>query len=272
MVRLGCPCKIIRAIQRRESRQKIVQGHCNTISRGLQPANEVIQKLNLPISKNKIDRILEHLNLYQYGKNVSEVYAILQEFQADFLKELMAVKLAFILASKEQYFEQEFLFGPEVFEEFHKSRGEIKDAGNCMAADLHTSAVFHLIRIVETGLRELASDLGVKVKKTPLDYAGWESVVKAIDDKLAAKMPRARGPKKTAALKFKQDLLADFKAFEVTRNEIMHCRWRCNEHEAMGLFIRVREFTQRLAGALKVPKRKKYIGPSFGEPGKKSKI
>jgi hypothetical protein len=251
--------------------EKIVAGHCQTMSRGLQAANEVIQKFNLPLSKNKIDRINDNLGYYPHGKNVSEIYAILQDLQADFVKELMAIKLAFIPASKEQYFEEEFLFGQQVYEEVHKSCADLKDAGNCIAADLHTAAVFHLMRIVEIGLRELANDLGVKVKKTPLDYAGWESVVKAIDDKLAAKLPKARGPKKTAALKFKQDLLADFKSFEVTRNEIMHCRWRCNEPEAMGVYMRVRDFMQRLAGTLKAPKKRIHLKLTFGTPTQKSK-
>lgn len=101
------------------------------------------------------------------------------------------------------------------------------------------------------GLRELARSLRAKIKKTPLDYAGWKSVVDAIDNKLTAKIPKARGPKQTSALKFKHDLLADFKAFEVLRNEVMHCRWHCNPKEAEGLFIRVRAFMQRLAANLK---------------------
>jgi len=80
-----------------------------------------------------------------------------------------------------------------------------------------------------------------------LDYAGWKSVVKEIDDKLTAKIPKARGAKQQSALKFKHDLLVDFKSFEVLRNEIMHGRSHHNEPEAIGLLDRVRNFMQRLA-------------------------
>lgn len=164
-------------------------------------------------------------------------------------KELGQRMFAFIPTEKEKFFEHEKLFGDVVFDVFPEARGDIKELGNCLASDSHTGAAFYSMRIVEIGLRELARSLNVRLKKTPIDYAGWESVVKAIDDKLAAKIPKSRGPKKTAALKFKQDLLADFKSFEVARNEIMHCRWRCNEPEAEGMYIRVREFMQRLATA-----------------------
>jgi hypothetical protein len=145
------------------------------------------------------------------------------------------------------FYEKEKLFGDEVFDKFPDAQKDIREAGNCLAADLHTAAAFHLIRVVEIGLRELARKQKVKFAKTPLDYAGWKAVVDAIGVKLQEKIPKARGPRQAKALRFTHDTLTDFKAFEVIRNEIMHCRWRCNDKEAMGLFIRVHEFMKRLA-------------------------
>ncbi|MGO8836325.1 MAG: hypothetical protein ACLQAH_08480 [Limisphaerales bacterium] len=164
--------------------------------------------------------------------------------------ELAHRKFAYIPTQKADFFEQDALLGESVSKAFPSAQADIKDAGNCLAADLHTAAAFHLMRIVEIGLREFAQKLKIKISKTPLDYAGWKSVVQAIDAKLSAKIPKARGPKQAQALQFKHDLLADFKSFEMKRNEIMHCRWRCNEGEAMGLFVRVRDFMQRLAARI----------------------
>jgi hypothetical protein len=164
--------------------------------------------------------------------------------------ELLELNFAFIPREKTEFFEQEALFGVQVNSRFQSAIQDIRDAGNCLAADLHTAAVFHLMRVVEIGLRELALKLKVKFPKTPLNYVGWNAVVKAIDEKLNSRIPSARGPKQVKALQFKSDLLADFKSFEITRNEIMHCRWRCNASEAMGVFIRVKEFMQRLERAL----------------------
>jgi hypothetical protein len=238
----------------------VANGHCMAIARLLKKPDEVINKLDLKESKNRLDKIKSDLEFYPHGHNLSQIYTILHELHWSFVKELRLVNFAFIPADKLHCFEQENLFGDAVFEIFPNARDDIKDAGNCMAADLHTAAAFQLLRIVETGLRKLARKLQVKINKTPLDYAGWESVVKAIDDKLAAKIPKTRGQKKSSALKFKQDLLADFKAYEVTRNEIMHCRWRCNEHEAIGLFNRVRDFMQRLAIQVSTKRQRQIAG------------
>jgi hypothetical protein len=103
------------------------------------------------------------------------------------------------------------------------------------------------MRVVETGLRRLAKSLNIRSPKIPLDYVGWEGIVKKIDDELDSRIPIARGPKKSAALKVKHDLLLNFKAFENPRNDIMHGRSHFNEQEAIGLFNRVRDFMQGLA-------------------------
>lgn len=167
--------------------------------------------------------------------------------------ELTFRHFAYIPQAKVDYFENdgEFaLFGIRVFKNFKSARSEIKNAGNSIAADLYDAAIFYLMRTVEIGLRDLARSLKVKIPKTPLDYAGWKDVVIRIDKNLEAKIPRARGPRQAAALKFKHDLLADFKAFEVLRNEVMHGRSHFNEQEAIGLFNRVRDFMRRLDGAI----------------------
>jgi len=181
----------------------------------------------------------------------SDIESGLQGVQWAVESELLMHCFTFIPEDKEKYFErdgQNALFGKEVYQNFESARSDIKNAGNSLAADLHDAAVFHLLRVVEIGLRELATNLGLKkIAKTPLDYSGWEKVVGAINDKLEAKIPKARGQKKSAALKFKHDLLADFKAFEILRNEIMHGRSHHNEQEAIGLLNRVRDFMQRLA-------------------------
>ena len=54
---------------------------------------------------------------------------------------------ALIPCKKLQYFEQKMLFGLEVFLAFGDAHEDIKDAGNCLAADLNTAAVFHLMRV-----------------------------------------------------------------------------------------------------------------------------
>ncbi|MGD0016238.1 MAG: hypothetical protein ABSC38_01795 [Verrucomicrobiia bacterium] len=196
-------------------------------------------------------QVIRDINLILDGKTATSVTdAILTQLHsldASIVRELKQRKFAYIPTGKRAFFENSALLGAEVNEAFPAAVNDIREAGNSLAADLSSAAAFHLMRIVEIGLRELARKMKIKIQKTPLDYAGWKEVVKAIDTKLDARVPKARGPKQVKSLKFKTDILADFKSFEVTRNEIMHCRWRCNPKEAEGLFIRVRDFMQRLA-------------------------
>ena len=159
-------------------------------------------------------------------------------------------KFVFIPKENEDYFFNESLFPDSVYDAFPDDHDELNDAGHCMAVDLNDAAAFHLLRIVEIGLRGIARNLKIKIPKTPLDYAGWKDVVNRIDKKLEEKIPKARGPKQVAALKFQQDLLADFKAFEVARNEVMHGRSRYSKPQAIGLFDRVRDFMRRVAVAI----------------------
>lgn len=164
--------------------------------------------------------------------------------------EISERKFVFIPKENEDYFFNESLYPDSVYDAFPDAHDELNDSGHCMAVDLNDAAAFHLLRIVEIGLRGIARNLKVKIPKTPLDYAGWKDVVNRIDKKLEEKIPKARGPKQVAALKFKQDLLADFKAFEVARNEVMHGRSRYSKPQAIGLFDRVRDFMRRVAIAI----------------------
>jgi len=56
--------------------------------------------------------------------------------------ELQKHKFAHLHSPNGQYFEQERLFGDEVYKKFKSARQEIRDAGNCLAVSLPTASVF----------------------------------------------------------------------------------------------------------------------------------
>jgi hypothetical protein len=246
-----------------------LDGHCRSISRHLKTPEAVSKTLNLIQTQKRIQMFLEQLQ--PNYRNVSEIYADLEGLHRSFVEEICLVNFVFIPTDKLKYFGtvgNGALFGVSVHNNFPLACADIKDAGDCLSADLHDAAAFHLLRAVETGLRSLARHLKVPFPKIPLDYVGWDGVVKAIDVKLEKKIPTTRGPKKSAALKFKRDMLVDFKAFEAPRNELLHGRLHYNEEEAVGLFNRVREFMQRLDAQIFPPQKpsrqfiKRFIGSS----------
>lgn len=199
-------------------------------------------------------------------------------------KELKHLHFAFIPSSKREYFENKKLFGPTVFEIFPDAQQDIKEAGNCLAADLHTAAVFHLMRAAEIGMRTLAKHLGAKVKKTqkakkeercpqckaviraaiaakskilPLDYAMWEEVLSALEKKIESIQNSPKGRRRTIQYEFYHGLIIELNAFkDLWRNEVSHCRGRFGEPEAMQVYPHVKNFMQTLASKISKPKPK----------------
>jgi hypothetical protein len=164
------------------------------------------------------------------------------------IEELSARKFAFIPATKEAFFEKDDLFGPDVAGKFKTAKQDIREAGNCLAADLNTAAIFHLMRVVELGLRALAKKLHVEIGKVPVEYMTWETVIDNIESKIRAFKQMPKGKKKADTLEFYHGLMGQFNFFkDVWRNHVMHSRKSYDEHRAMSAFVHVREFMQRLA-------------------------
>ena len=168
-------------------------------------------------------------------------------------KELKNRKFAMIENKKADFFEKENLFGENISKAFPSVKYEIRQAGNCLAMDFNTAAVFHLMRVAELGMRALARRLNVKCKKNTIDSGGWSEIITGIENATAArwlKAPKAKTARRKAVAFLKlceisADELNVFK--EVWRNNVMHAGQLNNEHEAHGVYIRVRDFMQRLS-------------------------
>jgi hypothetical protein len=149
-------------------------------------------------------------------------------------------KLAFIPAPYDIYFEQDRLFGNEVYDTFDEARQDLKDAGNCLAASLPTASVFHLMRVAEHGLRKLARKLGVKLTHTgkpmPIEFGDWNKVITAIKNKITQ-----------AKLELYSNA-ADHCEYmkDIWRNNTAHTRKPYSGPEAEGVLGRVRDFMQFL--------------------------
>jgi len=182
----------------------------------------------------------------------SEIGGIQESLQ----NELWERRFVFIPPEKVEFFEKdgdEALFGDKVYQNFKSARVEVKDAGNCLAADLNTAAIFHLMRVAEIGLRVLARRLKVPVKKGQLEYLEWKNIIDQIEKKIkenVAKLP-SKTKKKASALEFYHGAIGEFYAFkDVWRNNVMHTRESYAEKEAVPVFNHVRGFMQRLAAKI----------------------
>ena len=86
-------------------------------------------------------------------------------------------------------------FGQKVFDRFGDANRDIAAAARCLALDESTASVFHLMRALEWGLRDLANRVG-QTFPTPIEYQEWAPVIEHIESKIKALI--ASKPKRTA--------------------------------------------------------------------------
>jgi hypothetical protein len=161
------------------------------------------------------------------------------------------------------YIDNEKLLGDETFNEFPEARSDIRDAGNCLAVDCYTAAVFHLMRIVEWGLRAFCLNLGFKkvaynkksgkTKFIPIEYAEWERILNQLPEAIEKKISKIpRGTKRQNLQEYYYGTYQDIKAIkEAWRNHVMHARREYNREEAMGIFNHIENLMERISNQAK---------------------
>lgn len=161
-------------------------------------------------------------------------------------KELSEIAFVHIENDRVKFLNKEHLFGRGVTKAFPSAVQNIADAGNCMATGLNTAAVFHLMCVLDVGIKAANKHLKTNIRNP--DEHDWAPLLNAINKKLETSHQKARSKKKRADLEFYTSLVAELRALkEVHRNQISHAKRRYNESEALGVFARVKDFMERLS-------------------------
>jgi hypothetical protein len=155
------------------------------------------------------------------------------------------------------------LFGPAVKSAFPNAADDIREAGNCLAVDCNTAAVFHLMRAVELGLRAFAAHLGVRrlksvtkggiVHLTPVAYSQWEKILNQLPGKIEARLKRYRpGPVKHRYEQFYGESLQEISAIKSAwRNHVMHARESYSALDARAIASHVERLMVKLSTRVK---------------------
>lgn len=168
--------------------------------------------------------------------------------------DLLQEKFYYVRREKLHYFSDKQQFGETVEYRIPTAISDIEEAGKCLALDRGTAAVFHLMRVMEASLKELA-------KLLDIPYApSWESYIKQINDKITAKH-NSKSPKWKKSEHFFRDVLGDLQSVKMAwRNPTMHIVRHYNMEEAEEIFIAARRFVIRVAEKLPISKIEKLIG------------
>lgn len=224
----------------------------------IENAKQVFRHAELERSLEQLE--LAEFHLLQPTLNVSALSAEMIRIIETLTVELGKRKFIFVGSDRTSFFENELLFGPEVAAKFPLAIPDIKAAGNCLAAECTTAAVFHLMIAFEWALRTFCSDLGLrrmrdwnpkenKFRYTPASYAVWEKTLnqlpKYIDKRLNPLRP---GPRKQKLQGYYSSALEDIKFVkDAWRNHIMHGRREYDRDEAKSICNHVEGIMRRLA-------------------------
>ncbi len=210
--------------------------------------------IGLKVSVRQLQSVIENLEVFASEDAPSGAIHSVQVCQAltdigGLIASEMSTKLFLqVFPEREDFYEQDELFGAVVSASFPSAKEDIKEAGCCYATDRSTATVMHLMRVLEVGLNALARTLGV-----PFDRRNWENVINDIE----AEIKKINGPGWGADWKEKQRFYygaaKDFRYFkDAWRNHAMHYRERYDAVEAKNIFDHVKAFMLQLAdGGLK---------------------
>ena len=142
------------------------------------------------------------------------------------------------------------LFGKEVAAKFPSASFDIGNSGVCLATQMGTASVFHLMRVLEIGLTALGNVFGVSMQNT-----NWAPAIDQIESKIRDmhKDPiwRAKPDCKEQQHFYAQSASHFSILKDAWRNHAMHVRGKYTEDEAERIFETVKAFMRKLAERLK---------------------
>jgi hypothetical protein len=140
---------------------------------------------------------------------------------------------------------QPALFGDEAYSKFPTVITDVSEAGSCFALGRYTACVFHLMRVMEAGIRQL----GITLSPTIKSDVPWGQIATAVKAEID-KMPRTTTAEKARHEQFAA-LYARLDSVRLAwRNNVMHPKESYDEEEASELLYSVKTFMKHLAAII----------------------
>jgi hypothetical protein len=164
----------------------------------------------------------------------------------DYVFKTQCNKQTFFRLNKEEsaMFSSQEPFGSEVAKAFSspESTHEISEAAKSYALGRNTASVFHLMRVLEKGLKSLADKLVVPFT-VPFEYQNWQNVIEQIESRIKDLEKQKAGQQKTEDLKAYSEAAKQFRYFkDAWRNHVAHSRETYGPEQALSIRRHVGEF------------------------------
>ncbi len=205
-----------------------------------------VSELELPVSIKAIKTLR---SITDSGQPVSILQFHLFHLTESVHAELEAVLLLQVPLAKRVYFEKKNLFGDDVANAFASASVDIEEAGRCFTLERYTACVFHLMHVMEIGLRVLGATLK-DPRLDPRENPSWERILKKCREELEKKREN-QAPEWAAEDVFFSQATATLMAVkDAWRNPTMHVEINYTESQAEDVFNAVKAFMRLLATKL----------------------
>jgi hypothetical protein len=177
------------------------------------------------------------------------IRSLMEELQGRLFDELKLTMILALTTTEAEGYSKPRKGWDEILKKFPGTVDEIEEAGKCLALNRNTACVFHLMRLMECGLRALGKSLdnpALDPKRNP----SWDAILKKCDDEIGK-------PAKSRCLEWQTDdqffstATANLRAVkESWRNPTMHVERNYDGEQAREIYLSVRTFMRHLAGKL----------------------
>jgi hypothetical protein len=215
-----------------------------TISDALDQAAPSIEELPLsPVVRYQFEQILKRRD-HATG---TELAILIRELCNGLMVELSAAWFLMVPADQREFYEQRKLpFGEGVAQSFLEASADIAAASRCFALDEWTACVFHLMRVLEHGLRKLAGTVGLPPEA--MEHENWKNIIDQIEKKIREMEALPKSAEKIARLKNLSEAAIQFRYFkDAWRNHVSHAHASYDNLTGPVVWTHVKEFMQSIA-------------------------
>ena len=174
-----------------------------------------------------------------------EMLSLVQELGRRIDDELRHCSCAFVPARRIQFCQEQASW-TEAVSCFRSIRMDLEEARMCFLFGRFTACLFHIQRVLESGLRTLAKALNIETEAN----RSWDSILKKIDEEIRKPHHQQAPDLRTKAV-FYSEAAAMFRAIKTAwRNPTMHVENFYDEEKAWDIVTAVRAFLTHLAAGL----------------------
>ena len=215
------------------------------------------KKLHLPISTQYLEWLADEIKA---PITFEKLKTSIAQLRTTIPLEMSKLKFAYVPPEKARFLEKMNDDWGNVWDRFKSTKDHAIHGVECYALGLNTACVYHMMMVLEPGLKALAIALNVKY-----NLETWRRIIHDIEDAIhgmvlaASKTPPGtKAPSARAAARRRDDLTLyseaakEFTYFRVAwRNHTAHGRAWYDEHDAARVLEHVRDFMVRLSGRLR---------------------